>query len=197
MQQLIYDPAKSGKRMTIVCFISGSGTNYREIVKRNPEHDYLVFTNRPGCAGVAIGRGAFYDPWIFRRTDHYLRTGELLPEPAFAERVDVMRRHFARYCEFYGEAKGARFFRKVAPWYARRFGPAKQFRQRIVAITSRADFETVLADYQKWRGKFCDEHGELLAKYRAAPLAASFLRGPGETVCGAAVAVPKGPVENW
>jgi hypothetical protein len=35
MQQLIYDPAKSGKRMTIVCFISGSGTNYREIVKRN------------------------------------------------------------------------------------------------------------------------------------------------------------------
>jgi phosphoribosylglycinamide formyltransferase-1 len=56
MQQLIYDPAKSGKRMTIVCFISGSGTNYREIVKRNPDHNYLVFTNRPGCAGVTIAR---------------------------------------------------------------------------------------------------------------------------------------------
>jgi len=24
-------------------------TNYREIVKRNPEHDYLVFTNRPAA----------------------------------------------------------------------------------------------------------------------------------------------------
>jgi nifR3 family TIM-barrel protein len=34
-----------------------------------------------GCAGVSIGRGAFYDPWIFRRTDQLLRTGELLPEP--------------------------------------------------------------------------------------------------------------------
>jgi phosphoribosylglycinamide formyltransferase-1 len=42
--------------MTIVCFISGSGTNYREIVKRNPNHNYIVFTNRPDCGGVAIAR---------------------------------------------------------------------------------------------------------------------------------------------
>src|SRR3989454_7453545 len=26
-----------------------------------------------GCAGVSIGRGAFYDPWIFRRTLEYLQ----------------------------------------------------------------------------------------------------------------------------
>jgi folate-dependent phosphoribosylglycinamide formyltransferase PurN len=40
--------------MDIVCFISGSGTNYREIVARDPDQHYLVFTNRPGCAGEAI-----------------------------------------------------------------------------------------------------------------------------------------------
>ena len=28
-----------------------------------------------GCAGVSIGRGAFYDPWIFRRTREYLKRG--------------------------------------------------------------------------------------------------------------------------
>jgi len=44
-----------------------------------------------GCAGVSIGRGAFYDPWIFRRTNHLLRTGELLPEPDFAERLRVLQ----------------------------------------------------------------------------------------------------------
>lgn len=37
-----------------------------------------------GCTGVSIGRGAFYDPWIFKRTAHYLATNELLPEPDFA-----------------------------------------------------------------------------------------------------------------
>jgi folate-dependent phosphoribosylglycinamide formyltransferase PurN len=56
MPQLIYTPDKSCKRITIVCFVSGSGTNYREIVARNPEHHYLVFTNRPGCGGTVIAK---------------------------------------------------------------------------------------------------------------------------------------------
>src|SRR6266481_6158325 len=46
-----------------------------------------------GCAGVSIGRGAFYNPWIFLHTRHYLETGELPPDPTFEERVRVMRRH--------------------------------------------------------------------------------------------------------
>ena len=56
MKQLVYDPAKYGKRMTVACFVSGSGTSYREIVAKNPNHDYAVFTNRPGCGAVAIAR---------------------------------------------------------------------------------------------------------------------------------------------
>ena len=52
----MFDPFRSGQKMTIVCFISGSGTNYREIVARNPDHHYLVFTNRPGCGGTVIAR---------------------------------------------------------------------------------------------------------------------------------------------
>src|SRR5690606_10673585 len=90
--------------------------------------------NETGCTGVSIGRGAFYDPWIFRRTAHLLTTGELLPEPDFAERLRVMRRHFDRYVEFYGETDGARHFRRVAPWYARRFGPAKPFKRAVIRI---------------------------------------------------------------
>jgi nifR3 family TIM-barrel protein len=150
-----------------------------------------------GCTGVSIGRGAFYDPWIFRRTDQYLRTGELPPEPAFRERVAVMRRHFERYCEFYGEAQGAKLFRKVAPWYAKRFGPAKPFKQRIITIQSRGDFEAVLAEYLAWRAQFCDDQGELLEKYSPGPLIASFLRDPDMPGERSAIPVPKGPVEVW
>jgi len=56
MKQLVYDPARRGTRMVIVCFVSGSGTNYREIAASDLNHNYLVFTNRPGCGGVAIAR---------------------------------------------------------------------------------------------------------------------------------------------
>ena len=152
-----------------------------------------------GCAGVSIGRGAFYDPWIFRRAAHWLGTGELLAEPDFTERLRVMRRHFDRYLEFYGEARGARLFRKVAPWYARRFGPAKPFRRSVATISSRADFEAALAGYLEWRARFCDEHGELREHYAPAPLVPSFLRnghGPPEDP-PTAIPVPKGPVELW
>ncbi len=61
MRKFVYDPSQSGPRMTIVCFISGSGTNYREIAARNPNHHYLVFTNRPGCGGVAIAKQNQHD----------------------------------------------------------------------------------------------------------------------------------------
>ena len=152
-----------------------------------------------GCTGVSIGRGAFYDPWIFRRTHHYLRTGELLAEPTFEERVAVMRRHFERYCEFYGEMYGCRLFRKVAPWYAKRFGPAKPFKQRMIAITSRADFEAAIAEHIRWRAQFCDAGGVLLAKSAPAPMVASFLRDPNSAAAmeSDAIRVPKGPVEVW
>ena len=145
------------------------------------------------CAGVSIGRGAFYDPWIFRRTDHYLARGELLPEPDLTERLRVMRRHFDRYCEFYGEAHGARLFRRVAPWYAKRFGPAKPFKRRIITIESRADFEAAIAEFLEWRKPFCDERGELLEKFAPGPLVASFMRSAddGDAIERDAIPVPK------
>ena len=152
-----------------------------------------------GCAGVSIGRGAFYDPWIFRRTDHFLRTGELQPEPGFAERIRVMRLHFDRYCGFYGEARGARLFRKVAPWYAKRFGPSKPFKQRILTIESKADFEAVVSDYVAWRAAFCDPSGELLPKYLPAPMSPSFVADDGEAGVFSrdTLPVPHGPIETW
>jgi nifR3 family TIM-barrel protein len=163
-----------------------------------PEAAKHMFTET-GCSGVSIGRGAFYDPWIFRRTEHLLRTGELLPEPTFTERLRVLRRHYDLYVEFYGEEPGSRFFRRVAPWYAKRFGPAKPFKRAILEIKSRADFEAAIAEFLAWRKQFCDERGELLPKFQPDPMIASFMRDPDdpETMTRDAIPVPKGPVDTW
>ncbi len=56
VRQTIYDPNLQRGRMTIVCFVSGSGTNYQRIVERDPNHNYVVFTNRPGCGGAEKAR---------------------------------------------------------------------------------------------------------------------------------------------
>jgi tRNA-dihydrouridine synthase B len=149
-----------------------------------------------GCAGVSIGRGAFYDPWIFLRTRQFLETGELPPEPALAERIRVMRRHLDLMIEVFGEEMGCRMFRKVAPWYAKRFGPSHEFNKRVVQVSNRAQFDSIVEDYLRWRRQFLDENGELLPRFQPAPLVASFMRDPASTQ-REHIPVPKGPVEVW
>lgn len=149
-----------------------------------------------GCAAVSMGRGAFYNPWIFLHAHHFLSTGELLPEPAFEERIRVMRRHLDLMVEVFGEEHGCRMFRKVAPWYAKRFGPANEFNKRVVTISSRADFYETLDHYLKWREQFLDANGALKPNYQPPPLAPSFMQGPG-AVAREAIPVPKGPVDRW
>jgi nifR3 family TIM-barrel protein len=149
-----------------------------------------------GCAGVSIGRGAFYNPWIFLHTAHYLRGDGLLPEPDFEERIRVMRRHMALMVEVFGEEHGCRMFRKVGPWYAKRFGPASAFTKQIVKLTTVVEFVKILEEYCFWRRQFLDETGQLKPKFRPPPLEASFMREP--TVAGREeIPVPKGPVEVW
>src|ERR1051326_5358570 len=155
-----------------------------------------VMLEQTGCAGVSVGRGAFYNPWIFQHTLHYLKTGESLPEPHFEARVAVMCRHLDLMVQTFGEELGCRMFRKVAPWYARRFGPANEFNKRVVLVSSRAEFDEILAQYRQWRGQFLDKDGELKPRFRPPPMVSSFMPENGVPQTDR-IAVPKGPVKVW
>ena len=74
--------------------------------------------------------------------------------------------------EVFGEELGCRMFRKVAPWYAKRFGPCHEFNKRVVQISTRAEFHDVLTHYIHWRRQFLDEHGELLPRFQQPPMVA-------------------------
>ena len=155
-----------------------------------------VMLDQTGCAGVSIGRGAFYNPWVFQHTLHYLRTGQLLPEPSFEERVRAMCRHLDLMIDVFGEVHACRMFRKVAPWYAKRFGPANEFNKRVVLVSSRAGFYDILECYRRWRQPFLDKTGELKHRFRPPPMTASFMH-PAGAPPHENIPVPKGPVEVW
>ena len=121
---------------------------------------------------------------------------DLLPEPSFAERVRVMCRHLDLMIEVFGEELGCRMFRKVAPMYSRRFGPASEFNKRAVLISSRADFQEALEAYLKWRRPFLGDDGDLHPRFQPAPLVASFMQ-PDQPGKSGQIPVPKGPVEVW
>lgn len=158
----------------------------------------LTMIERTGCAGVSIGRGSFYDPWIFRNSRRFIDSGELQPEPELHERIRVMTRHLDLMVETFGEELGCRMFRKVGPWYSKRFGPSNLFNKRIVQLARRTEFDDILEEFLSWRKQFLDESGQLKANYRLPPLSVSFgdELSP-ESASRTAIPVPKGPVEVW
>ena len=91
---------------------------------RTPE-DAKRMLEEVGCDAVMIGRAALGNPWMIYRTEHYLRTGELLPEPEPAEKIETAKLHLVRLANLKGEKVAAREFRQHAAYYL------KGFRERL------------------------------------------------------------------
>jgi len=72
-----------------------------------------------GCDGVAIARGALGNPWIFRETAEYIKSGALHARPGIGEIIETMSRHLNLCCDYYGEKAGTVLFRKFFGWYAK------------------------------------------------------------------------------
>ncbi len=97
-----------------------------------------------GCDLVMVGRGAMGNPWLFRRIEHYMRTGELLPEPTPEERMAVLKRHVELLCEYKGEYVGMREARKHASWYIKGMRGAAEFRRECGEITAPEGLERLI-----------------------------------------------------
>ena len=149
-----------------------------------------------GCAGVSVGRGAFYNPWIFSQTKRWFCSGETPGEPDFEERIGVMCCHLERMITFYGEALGCRLFRKMAPWYARQFGPAVFFKRRVARFETRTEFDRILVDYRHWRSQFLDPNGQLKPAYAPVKPYSSFMDVTSSAE-SEGIAVPRGPTAVW
>jgi tRNA-dihydrouridine synthase B len=84
-----------------------------------------------GADGVMIGRGAYGRPWLLRQVAHYLATGERLPDPPLAERLAILKEHYAAMLSHHGENPGVRLARKHLAWYSRGLPGSAEFRAAI------------------------------------------------------------------
>ena len=87
-----------------------------------------------GADAVMIGRAAQGRPWIFREVEHYLQTGEKLPEPSLEEVRDILLGHLHNLYDFYGEYTGVRMARKHISWYSKGQRHGGAFRQAVTRV---------------------------------------------------------------
>lgn len=97
------------------------------------------------CDGVMIGRGALGNPWLIPHTQHYLKFGEVLPEPSLEERIRIALQHFDLVLHYKGERIGLNEMRKHAVWYIKGIKKAAQLRDEIMQTKSPGEMCTILS----------------------------------------------------
>lgn len=98
-----------------------------------------------GCDGVAIGRGALGDPWIF---DRLIAAAKRIPyvQPTVRERCETAITHARLLVADKGERIGTFEARKHFAWYIHGIKGAPAFRDRIMRSTSLSEMEDAIRD---------------------------------------------------
>ena len=122
-------------------------------VKNNPRMHIPVFGNGDvdspeaavrmrdayGLDGAMIGRASIGYPWFFREVKHYIETGEHLPAPTMAQRVEAARRHLQMAIDWKGEKLGVLETRRHYSNYFKGIPNFKPYRMKMVTSDDAAD----------------------------------------------------------
>ncbi len=110
---------------------------------RTPE-DAVRVIEKTGCDGVMIGRAALGNPWIFARMAHYMKTGQMLPEPEPHERLEAAKQHAQLLHGLLGNRRAANEMRGHLVYYLKGMPGAPALRNRLMTTKSVEEIEQVL-----------------------------------------------------
>ena len=91
---------------------------------------------KTGCDGIMVARGAKGNPWLFRRINHYLDTGEFLPPPTKEELKATIIRHGELQTGYKGEEIAMREMRKHVAWYTAGYPNSSSLRNDINKVST-------------------------------------------------------------
>ncbi len=115
---------------------------------RTPE-DAKRMLDETGVDAVMIGRAALGNPWMLKRTSHFLETGEELPEPTIAEKIETAKIHLIRLTDLKGDDTGSREFRQHAAYYLKGAPRAAKVKLAVNQANTSAEIFSIFDDYLK------------------------------------------------
>lgn len=106
----------------------------------------LEYKNKYNVDGMMIGRGAIGYPWIFNEIKHFFATGEKLPEPTLADRLDAVKHHAEWSVEWKGEKGGLVEMRQHYSNYFRGIPHFKEFKTRFLQALTMAEMYELIEE---------------------------------------------------
>jgi nifR3 family TIM-barrel protein len=106
----------------------------------------LEYKNKYNCDGIMIGRGAIGYPWIFNEIKHFFETGEILPEPTIAERLEAVKNHALWSVEWKGERPGIVEMRQHYSNYFRGIPHFKEFKTKFLQALTLEEIDEIIEE---------------------------------------------------
>lgn len=111
--------------------------------------DAIKMKKITNCDGIMIGRGAQGNPFLLKRVSHYLKTGEVLPDPTVSDRINQALEHFEFLIQDKGEHIGILEMRKHAAWYIKGIYGASKVKAKINCAKSVDEIKELLKSLLK------------------------------------------------
>ncbi|HDZ76826.1 MAG TPA: tRNA dihydrouridine synthase DusB, partial [Candidatus Omnitrophica bacterium] len=90
--------------------------------------DVKRMLTQTGCDAVLVARGAMGNPWIFKHSQYFLKTGKLRRIPTIAERIKTIKLHLGLASKLYGEKSAVLRMRLFLPLYLKGIPHARKVR---------------------------------------------------------------------
>lgn len=110
------------------------------------EETALKMFEQTGVDGIMIGRASFGNPWIFKKIEHFLKTGQKLQNPTNEEKLKVIKKHIDLAVQEKGEI-AVKELRKHIAWYTKNLKNSSEFRNEINQIETKEDLLTKIEEY--------------------------------------------------
>lgn len=98
--------------------------------------------------GLMIGRASIGKPWIFKDIKHYLKTGEILPEPNISEKVKIAKLHFRQSLIYKEGIRGIYEMRRHFALYFKGLKNFKDLRLKLLTSTNENEIFDILDEIQ-------------------------------------------------
>lgn len=127
---------------------------------KTPE-DAKKILDMTGATAAMIGRAAMGNPWMLKRTEHYLATGELLPEATPEQKIEMAKDHLNRLVDLKGEYVGVREFRRLSTYYIKGIPRAARTKVALVEAETLDEMNDIF-------DRFAEQTAERAAKRQQA-----------------------------
>jgi tRNA-dihydrouridine synthase B len=126
--------------LTIPVIASGDNLSVPQIKK---------MFEKTGCDGVAIARGSFGNPWIFKDLIQFFQDGSIGSMPRVNARVEVMKCHLNLLVQHYGEQRALSIFHKFFIWYTKGIRKTRVLRDKAFRIETMEDLVALIGEFRK------------------------------------------------